>query len=83
MKGVGGGGKYCRIYFNSPPSFITNVQISKKQSKDLGSWEESEVAGFFLFSHIRMMSYFRIGLKSAPHELDIKEKLLSKYIKKT
>ncbi len=25
-----------------------------------GSREESEVAGFFIFSHIRMMDYFRL-----------------------
>ena len=27
----------------------------------LNKWEEYEVAGFFVFSHIRMMSYFRLG----------------------
>ena len=26
----------------------------------LNKWEEYEVAGFFVFSHIRMMSYFRL-----------------------
>ncbi len=25
-----------------------------------GSWVEPEVAGFFVFSHIRMLSYFRL-----------------------
>ena len=30
--------------------------------KNMGSREESEIAGFFLFSHIiRMMGYFRIS----------------------
>ena len=29
--------------------------------KIFGSWEESEVAGFFVFAHIRMKGYFRLG----------------------
>ncbi len=29
--------------------------------KNNGSREESEVAGFFVFSHIQMMGYFRVG----------------------
>ncbi len=30
-------------------------------TKDFGVKEESEVAVFFVFSHIRMMGYFRLG----------------------
>ncbi len=29
--------------------------------KKTGSWEESEIAGFFAFTLIRMMDYFRLG----------------------
>ena len=36
----------------------------------------AEVAGSFVFSHIRMMDYFRFGLMSAPPGLVIGEKLL-------
>ena len=28
----------------------------------MGSREESEIVGFFVFSHIRMVSYYRLGL---------------------
>ena len=29
--------------------------------KKIGLREESEVVGYFVFSHIRMMGYFRLG----------------------
>ena len=35
------------------------VEVSKM--KIFGSWVESEVAGFFVFSLIRMMGYIRLG----------------------
>ncbi len=38
---------------------------TKKMNRFLGSREESEVVGFFVFSHIRMMDYFRLGLLNA------------------
>ncbi len=39
----------------------TSKYVIRNVSKFLGSREESEVAGFFVFSHIRMMGYFRSG----------------------
>ncbi len=35
-------------------------KLALKERK-FGSREESEVAGFFVFSHIRMIGYFRLG----------------------
>ena len=32
-----------------------------KSIRNVGSREESEVSGFFVFSHTRMMGYFRLG----------------------
>ncbi len=29
----------------------------------MGSREESEISGFFVFSHIRMIGYFKLGLE--------------------
>ncbi len=52
---------------------------------DLWTWVEYKVAGFFVFSHIRMMSYVRYGLKSVPQGyypqegLIMGEKVLGKY----
>jgi len=31
------------------------------RERNFGSREESEVAGFFVFSHIRMIGYFKLG----------------------
>ena len=39
-------------------SFVVNIVLS---NYILGSKEEYEVAGFFVFSHIWMMGYFRLG----------------------
>ena len=49
--------------------------------KKSGKREESEVACFFVFSHIQMLGYFRLGkviqgFKSALEGLGIPEKLL-------
>ena len=35
-------------------------QSDPAPEKKVGSKEESEVAGFFAFSHIRIMGYFRL-----------------------
>ena len=32
-----------------------------KFNEIIGSWVESELAGFFVFSHVRMMGYFSLG----------------------
>ncbi len=46
----------------------------------VGSREESEVTGVFVFSHLRMMGNFRLGKGlSAPQGLEIGGKLLWKY----
>ena len=42
---------------NQLSCFTTN----KRSNKNLGSREESEFAGFFVFSHIQMRGYFRLG----------------------
>ncbi len=38
-----------------------NTQIRLGRQKRIGSREEDEVAGFFVFSHIPMRGYFRLG----------------------
>ena len=48
------------------PSYRNNKNIARKRAlkvknNNLGQREESEVAGFFVFSHIRMMGYFRLS----------------------
>ena len=45
---------------NSPENIILDG-YNKQGESNSGSREESEVAGFFVFSHIRMMCYFRLG----------------------
>ena len=35
--------------------------ISNRLKTESGPREESEVAGFFVFSHLRIMGYFRLG----------------------
>ena len=45
---------------NSPENIILDG-YNKQGESNSGSREESEVAGFFVFSHIRMMGYFRLG----------------------
>ena len=47
---------------------IIHIHENKKKpatldstKRKLGSREESEVACFFVFSHIRIMGYFRLG----------------------
>ncbi len=37
---------------------MPDIAVAKK----MGSRKEFEVSGFFLFPHIRMMGYFRLGL---------------------
>ena len=37
------------------------VRFNAKSEILFGSREESEVVGIFVFSHIRMMGYFRLG----------------------
>ena len=48
-----------------------------------GSREESEVAGFFIFLHIRMMGYFRLMIapegKFGPDWLEIGGRPVRKY----
>ena len=39
---------------------IARIAINKKRK--FGAREESEVEGFFVFSHIWIMGYFRLGL---------------------
>ena len=33
----------------------------RKRNLDIGSWVVSKIVGFFVFSHIRMMGYNRLG----------------------
>ena len=42
--------------------YIMIILIESGPQTNIGSREESEVAGFFVFSQIRMMGYFRLGL---------------------
>ena len=45
-----------KFIFNSTMFFINIFK-----DRIFKSMEESEVVGFFVFSHIRMMGYFRLG----------------------
>ncbi len=38
----------------------TDILVELEKNK-VGSSGEDEIAGFFVFSHIRMRSYFRLG----------------------
>ena len=40
---------------------FAGARFTNRYTKKIGSRQESEVSGFFLFSHIRMMGYFRLG----------------------
>ena len=48
------------LLFQSARSFLIIIAFLTDK-KRFGSREESEVEGFFVFLHIRMMGYFRIG----------------------
>ena len=43
---------------------FTNAEIGKltENKRFMGQRKNQEVAGFFVFSHIRMIGYFRIDL---------------------
>ena len=43
------------------PLRSTLAKLHTINLKKNGSMEESEVAGFFVFSHMRMKGYFRLG----------------------
>ncbi len=47
------------IYFRIELDIANSIFYTVKQYP--GSREESKVADFFVFSHIRMMGYFRLG----------------------
>ena len=38
-----------------------SINWNAKSVRFLGSWVEFKVAGFFVFSHIRIIGYFRLG----------------------
>ncbi len=49
------------------------------EKEKFGSNKEDEVAGFFVFSHISMRGYFRLGLVSAPQGLEKEKKASVRY----
>ncbi len=54
---------------DSKKNYNHNLNIYRRNiyiKLELGSWLESEVAGFFVYSHIRMIVYFRLGSKRNP-----------------
>ena len=65
--------------------FYADIQDRRFFVKISGSMEQSEVAGLFVFSNIRIMGYFRLGssrvkecpaVKELPQRLETPEKLL-------
>ncbi len=61
------------ILYNYVLHGIISVMHLNNLVIQFGSRQESV---FFVFSHIRMMGYFRLGLMSAPQGLEIGEKVL-------
>ena len=56
---MGNPNKNHKIYI-FPMLFLEKFVVSFA-TRNFVSREESEVAGYFVFSHIRMMGYFRLG----------------------
>ncbi len=63
----------CWHFLNIKDHFLSHIRPDKSNIRypvgisgpifsNFGSREESEVAGFFIFSHVRMMGYLRLGL---------------------